>query len=117
MYMPLCRECHARESKLNSENAFIGDPSKISAEHEKKQFTDNSNLVTPVGAAATDKLTPNSSLTGTTASGDSPKAKSFSSEDSLGRDEESEITLRRINTNNQNRQTERHRLTEFSTDP
>lgn len=38
MYMPLCRECHARESKINVANAFMGDPSKISAEQEKKQF-------------------------------------------------------------------------------
>ena len=38
MYMPLCRECHARESKLNAENAYIGDPSKISVEIENAQF-------------------------------------------------------------------------------
>ena len=38
MYMPLCRDCHARESKINSANAYQGDPSKISAEDENKQF-------------------------------------------------------------------------------
>lgn len=38
MYMPLCRECHARESSLNAGNAYVGDPSKISAEFELKQF-------------------------------------------------------------------------------
>ena len=101
MYMPLCRECHARESKLNAENAYMGDPSKISVEIENKQFTGGetqaAQLKTPktTGAGQTDKLTPGSSMTGTTASGDSPKAKSFSSEDSLGRD--NEITLRKIN--------------------
>ena len=35
MYMPLCRKCHARETKNNSANAFVGDPSKISVEVEK----------------------------------------------------------------------------------
>lgn len=38
MYMPLCRECHARESKANADNAYSGDPSKISVEIENKQF-------------------------------------------------------------------------------
>ena len=37
MYMPLCRECHARESKSNEDNTFQGDPSLISVEHETKQ--------------------------------------------------------------------------------
>jgi len=39
MYMPLCRECHDRESQLNASNQYIGDPSKISVELENKQFT------------------------------------------------------------------------------
>ena len=34
MYMPLCRECHSRESKLNSENAFQGDPQSLNVEVE-----------------------------------------------------------------------------------
>ena len=38
MYMPLCRECHARESKLNAQNMYVGDPSKISVDIENKQF-------------------------------------------------------------------------------
>lgn len=37
MYMPLCRTCHARETKLNKGNAFVGDPSKISVEVEEKE--------------------------------------------------------------------------------
>lgn len=35
MYMPLCRECHARETKLNAANAFTGDPSVVFAAKEK----------------------------------------------------------------------------------
>ena len=106
MYMPLCRECHARESKANADNAYSGDPSKISVEIENKQFagaessgqdaasnSDKDNAETPKQG----KFTPESSLTGTTASGDSPKAKSFSSEDSLERENES-ITLRKLNS-------------------
>lgn len=42
MYMPLCRECHQRESHLNSANTFTGDPSKICAEDEDKQFSNES---------------------------------------------------------------------------
>ena len=34
MYMPLCRECHARESKLNAANAFVGDPSSLNVDLE-----------------------------------------------------------------------------------
>lgn len=30
MYMPLCRQCHERESKFN-EAVFIGDPTNIGA--------------------------------------------------------------------------------------
>ena len=113
MYMPLCRECHARESKLNAENAYIGDPSKISVEIENAQFDEqkedqeeggqNNRLqVTPQASVNHEKKTPLSSVTGTTASGGSPKAKSFSSEDSLGKQNHGsgsaqQITLRRIN--------------------
>ena len=66
MYMPLCRECHARESKLNADNAYVGDPSIVNVDMEKKQF-DNVNQ-----AENRNKHTPTSSLTGTTASNDSP---------------------------------------------
>ena len=38
MYMPLCRDCHLRESANNAENTFVGDPSKISVEIENEQF-------------------------------------------------------------------------------
>ena len=34
MYMPLCRECHRRESRINAANAYEGDPSKIFVEIE-----------------------------------------------------------------------------------
>ena len=37
MYMPLCRECHARESNINRENAFVGDPSIVKLEIENKE--------------------------------------------------------------------------------
>lgn len=40
-YMPLCRDCHERESKLNSDNLFVGDPQLIDVnlenENEKGQ--------------------------------------------------------------------------------
>ena len=64
MYMPLCRECHARETRLNADNLYAGDPSKISVEIENKQFEASK---TP-GAALkeSDACTPASSLTGTT---------------------------------------------------
>ena len=77
MYMPLCRECHARESKLNAANAYEGDPTIVKTEMEKKQFENG------IQAENRNKHTPTSSLTGTTASNNSPAAKSFSSEDSL----------------------------------
>lgn len=105
MYMPLCRECHARESQLNQDNTFIGDPSKISVEFENKQFEKPAvnlsvSTTTPEnknGAPNSALKTPASYATGTTtASTDSPKAKSFtSSEDDL--DRHNEITLRRKN--------------------
>lgn len=50
MYMPLCRDCHARETRLG-ENAFEGDPEfinvklendtiKLKAEQELRQQTE-----------------------------------------------------------------------------
>ncbi len=107
MYMPLCRECHARESQLNQDNTFIGDPSKISVELENKQFekpAENLSVSTGTPKCENKNGAPNSALktpasyaTGTTdASNDSPKAKSFtSSEDDLNNN--NEITLRRKN--------------------
>lgn len=40
MYMPLCRDCHARESKLNSQNHFEGNPEHVDlkAESEAKSL-------------------------------------------------------------------------------
>jgi hypothetical protein len=38
MYMPLCRECHKRESKFNSDNAFDGDPTLIQVDLENEAF-------------------------------------------------------------------------------
>ena len=29
MYMPLCRDCHARETRLNLKNHFEGDPELV----------------------------------------------------------------------------------------
>ena len=112
MYMPLCRECHARESKLNTANAYIGDPSKISADLEKKQFQQKVDEKPATSLSSTvekinNKVSPTSSLTVTTASNDSPNAKgSFtSSEDSLERaageqqkqKSESSINLLKVN--------------------
>lgn len=90
MYMPLCRECHTRESKLNSENVYIGDPSKISVELENNQFKEGEEIAKPSLA------TPISSMTVTTNASGSPKAKSFEgSDDSIEKDDQ--ITLRKIN--------------------
>ena len=30
MYMPLCRECHLRETRKNTHDAYRGDPTDIS---------------------------------------------------------------------------------------
>ena len=45
MYMPLCRECHARETRMNKRNAFQGDPSvtDVNIESEKFQTFLNTN--------------------------------------------------------------------------
>ena len=34
MYMPLCRECHHRETRTNKYDAYQGDPTIISAKRE-----------------------------------------------------------------------------------
>jgi thymidine kinase len=39
MYMPLCRECHSRESKLNEGNLFEGDPELVDVKVEIDQAT------------------------------------------------------------------------------
>ena len=38
--MPLCRECHIRETMIQGDNIFKGDPSKTDAELENKQFAE-----------------------------------------------------------------------------
>ena len=35
MYMPLCRECHARESKFN-DSGYSGDPTDINVKEENE---------------------------------------------------------------------------------
>jgi len=43
MYMPLCRGCHARETRLNNENNFEGNPEviNVSAENEAQKIKDH----------------------------------------------------------------------------
>lgn len=36
MYMPLCRNCHARESRLHNENHFEGNPEVVDLDAENK---------------------------------------------------------------------------------
>ena len=36
MYMPLCRDCHARESRLNSQNHFEGNPELVDLKAESE---------------------------------------------------------------------------------
>lgn len=36
MYMPLCRDCHARESLFNACNKFEGDPELVNLKAEKE---------------------------------------------------------------------------------
>lgn len=36
MYMPLCRGCHARESNLNKQNQYEGDPAQIDVKLENE---------------------------------------------------------------------------------
>lgn len=37
MYMPLCRECHARESAANQGNIYEGDPSIVDVKVEESE--------------------------------------------------------------------------------
>ncbi len=36
MYMPLCRDCHARETRLNQKNHFEGDPELVDLKAESE---------------------------------------------------------------------------------
>ena len=103
MYMPLCRECHARESRINADNVFVGDPSKLEVELENKQFEKQpalaaDSLSDPHETPKTIDNTPENSMGASSGSNrNSPNAKSFSSDDSIN-NENKEITLRKINT-------------------
>ena len=52
MYMPLCRDCHTRESRLNSKNHFEGDPEHVDlkAETEAKPKREESVIKIQVRA-------------------------------------------------------------------
>ncbi len=38
MYMPLCRDCHARETRMNQKNHFEGDPEVVDLKAENEAF-------------------------------------------------------------------------------
>ena len=83
MYMPLCRECHTRETNLNKDNAYEGDPSVISARLENERFANEAatkKMSTAVKPSA--NLSAMSDNSTGTHDSESPKAKSFSSDDS-----------------------------------
>ena len=75
MYMPLCRECHKRESNLNKENTFLGDPSVISIDTENKPSPPK-DLTKCSSLKETSDTTTNSSKN--SSAGGSPQARSFS---------------------------------------
>ena len=75
MYMPLCRDCHRRESKFNVENAYSGDPTVISVEHENLNKL-NQNAASKSSPSNTDADTANS----LSEMNDSSATKSFSSD-------------------------------------
>ena len=52
MYMPLCRDCHARETRLNQRNHFEGDP----------EIVNQSNL--PSTSASVPSVFPHSDVEG-----------------------------------------------------
>ena len=82
MYMPLCRECHTRETNLNKDNVFAGDPSVISARLENERFANDAlrKKLNTTGKASATLSAMSDNSTGTHDSG-SPKVKSFTSED------------------------------------
>lgn len=78
MYMPLCRECHAREMSLNAENVFQGDPSKVNVEVENEAQGINKLSKTP---GSTEDATMESDQI--LSNSESPEAKSFGSDSDL----------------------------------
>ena len=70
MYMPLCRECHRRETRLNKHNAFVGDPSVTSVEVESVKFP-----MIGIDSEGKNRIvaTPQSAATTITEKSDSPK--------------------------------------------
>lgn len=75
MYMPLCRECHARESKLNSDNQFDGDCQLVDVTTETEAQNSKKERAAVMDDSADTTLTSN----GQEQSG-SPALKSFSSD-------------------------------------
>ena len=80
MYMPLCRECHVRETKLNKDNVYKGDPSLISVEFENEQFAEKSKQEKTQDKKLGCMLSSMSDNSTGTNDSESPKAKSFDSD-------------------------------------
>lgn len=81
MYMPLCRECHTRETNLNKDNAYAGDPSVISARLENERFArEAAHKKMNTSGKPSAKLSAMSDNSTGAISNDSPKAKSFTSD-------------------------------------
>ena len=105
MYMPLCRDCHKRESH-KSATTYLGDPSQMSVEIENKLQNTRKDMKAPQICTKTSTKTLNqintpasSAVTATTTfcSHESQNSKSCSSsEDSL--EHESELLLCKINS-------------------
>ena len=47
MYMPLCRICHARETRLNQDNEFQGNPELVDLQAENEAANERKDDVTP----------------------------------------------------------------------
>jgi len=82
MYMPLCRECHTRETNLNKDNLYSGDPSVISARLENEHFASGAirKKLNTSGKASLKLSAMSDNSTGTHDS-ESPKVKCFTSDD------------------------------------
>lgn len=52
MYMPLCRDCHTRESRLNSKNHFEGDPEHVDLKAETEAKTKREESVIKIQVRA-----------------------------------------------------------------
>jgi thymidine kinase len=91
MYMPLCRDCHKRESNLNKENAFSGDPTVLSMDTEE-QNSPPKNRKTDVSKETSETSTTSSK---NSSAGGSPQARSFSQKEL---DQDNNIQLRHQQT-------------------